>query len=88
MKYAIVENGIVSNIAVSNRPLAAGWQAIPTGVPVAIGDTFSGGMFYAPDGSARMSPEMAAANAKIAALEEQNAMLTECLLEISGVVYA
>ena len=88
MRYAIIEDGVVVNIAVSNRPLKAGWQAIPTGMPVAIGDTFSGGMFYAPDGSARMSPEMAAANAKIEALEEQNAMLTECLLEMSGVVYA
>ena len=57
MKYAIVENGIVMNIAVSNRPVAANWHAIPTGCPVAIGDSYDGELFRSPAGDVRMTAE-------------------------------
>lgn len=57
MRYAIVENGIVTNIAVSNRPLAGTWHAIPTGCPVDIGDTFDGSLFRSPDGEIRLTAE-------------------------------
>ena len=61
MKYAIIENGVVTNIAVSSRPLAANWAAIPVGCPVAIGDRYEAGVFYSPDGLMRTPPELAAA---------------------------
>lgn len=58
MNYAIIEDGIVVNIAVSNRQLKANWVAIPIGSPVAIGDTYKNGCFYSPEGELRLSPEM------------------------------
>lgn len=58
MRFAIVKNGIVVNIAISGHPLTAEWIAISVGCPVEIGDTYSGGVFYAPDGNMRMSPEV------------------------------
>jgi hypothetical protein len=57
MRYAIVENGIVTNIAISNRPLTAAWHAIPTGCPVDIGDAFDGSLFRSPDGEIRLTAE-------------------------------
>ena len=66
MKYAIIENGIVTNIAVGLRPLTANWAAIPTGCPAAVGDRYENGCFYAPEGSLRMMPETAQV---VAALE-------------------
>ena len=58
MKYAIIENGVVVNIAVSNRQIAANWVAIPIGCPVAIGDTYASGCFYDAGGNLRLPPEM------------------------------
>lgn len=58
MRYAIVKDGKVINIAVSGHPLAADWVAVPVGCPVCIGDTYSDGVFYAPEGNMRMSPEV------------------------------
>jgi len=60
MNYAIIENGIVVNIAVSNHQLAANWVAIPTGCPVSIGDSYDGAVFKSPEGEMRMPPETAA----------------------------
>lgn len=45
MKYAIIENGIVVNIAVSNAPLAASWV---DGTGAQIGDEYVGGEFIRP----------------------------------------
>ena len=45
MKYAIIENGIVTNIAVSNAPLADNWIASES---ARIGDEYKGGQFTAP----------------------------------------
>lgn len=71
MKYAIMENGVVKNIARSNRALAANWVQLPADSPVQVGDCRRDGCFYAPDGSMRMTPEMAAAAKQIAALQEE-----------------
>ena len=68
MKYAIIENGIVSNIAVSNAPLAANWVDA-TGAQ--IGWTWDGETFSPPQ------VDIAAqAQAKLAAINEgKNAAL-------------
>lgn len=69
MKYAILESDVVVNIAASDRALGAGWAAIPTGVPVQIGDTYRTGVFYAPDGTPRLAPETAIVAAQLDAYE-------------------
>ena len=93
--YAIIENGIVTNIVVSNHQVASNWVSIPTGYPIAIGDSYDGYAFYSPEGEMRVSHELNAANQRIATLEQQNAelaeqneMLTSCVLEMSEIVYA
>ena len=60
MNYAIIEDGIVTNITVSNHQLAANWVAIPTGCPVSIGDSYNGVTVSGPNGEMRMPPETAA----------------------------
>lgn len=45
MKYAIIENGIVSNIAVSDAPLADNWVASEV---AKIGDEYKNGQFVTP----------------------------------------
>lgn len=55
MRFAIVENEIVTNVAEGLMPLAANWHEIQTDVPVAIGDKFDGQAFYDEKGNMRMS---------------------------------
>lgn len=102
MRYAIIENDIVVNIAISNNKIAANWIAIPTGCPVGIGDSYNDGCFYDVEGNMRKTPELDVAmkmieelEAKNAALSEENQvlqeqsnMLMDCLLEMSELVYA
>lgn len=45
MRYAIIENGIVTNIAVANFPIADNWIASDT---AKIGDEYNGGQFTTP----------------------------------------
>ena len=45
MKYAIIENGIVTNIAAANAPLADNWIATES---ARIGDEYKDGQFTAP----------------------------------------
>ena len=46
MNYAVVENGIVTNL-IWLHPMTAFQNAVPCGdVPVQIGDTYSDGKFY------------------------------------------
>lgn len=59
MRYAIVQDGIVINIAVGNRQMTADWVLIPAGMPVQIGDAYSAGIFYSTDGEIRYTPETA-----------------------------
>lgn len=46
--YALVENGVVTNVMVLYPPSAAEFEgAVPCGeIPVAIGDTYDGEYFY------------------------------------------
>lgn len=46
--YALVENGVVTNVMVLYPPSAAEFEgAVPCGeIPVAIGDTYDGEQFY------------------------------------------
>lgn len=60
MRYAIVEDGKVTNIVISNLQMKENWFAIPIGCPAAVGDSYAGGCFYAPDGTLRITPEMRA----------------------------
>lgn len=48
MFYALVENGVVTNLMVLYPPSAAEFEgAVPCGeIPVAIGDTYDGEHFY------------------------------------------
>lgn len=103
MKYAIIdENGIVTNIVVSNMQLEANWIAISTGCPAGIGDSYVNGCFYDAEGNMRQAPDLSVAMSRIAELEAQNRalieenqmlqeqgdMLMECVLEMSELVYA
>lgn len=45
MKYAIIENGVVVNVAVAEAPLAENWIASES---AAIGDLYEGGEFIRP----------------------------------------
>ena len=69
MNYAIIENGIVVNIAVSVQPLKSNWVAISSGTRVMIGDTYDGDMFYDPDGNVRLSPEVTMTQNRVVDLE-------------------
>lgn len=46
MKYAIIENGKVVNVAEANKPLADNWILSDT---AAIGDTYENGQFVTPE---------------------------------------
>ena len=48
--YALVENGVVTNVMVLYPPSAAEFEgAVPCGdLPVAVGDTYDGEHFYPP----------------------------------------
>jgi len=66
MKYAIIENSTVVNIAVADAPLADNWIESDT---AAIGDTYENGQFVTP------SPDADAAAAEVRA--ERNKLLSE-----------
>lgn len=57
MTYAIVEDGIVTNIADATKPIEPNWYVTPLGSAVAIGDKYQNGCFYAPDGTLRLAPD-------------------------------
>lgn len=57
MIFAIVENGIVVNIAFGHAPLDQNWYLVPTGMIIDIGDTFDGNAFYDPDGNLRFTKD-------------------------------
>lgn len=102
MKYAIIENDIVVNIAVSNIQIAANWIAIPIGCPVGIGDSYKEGCFYDANGNIRYSQsnalmqlrikelesEKLLLSAQIQALSDRNDFLEDCIAEMAGTIYA
>ena len=102
MKYAIIENGIVDSIVVSNMQLEVNWVAIPIGCPVYVGDKYDGIYFYDQNGNMRQTPEVSAAAARILELEEEKKLLTaqiqaltdrgefieDCIAEMATLLYA
>lgn len=66
MKYAIIENGIVVNIAVSNAPLAANWV---DGSGAQIGDEYVGGEFVRPEVIDPVPESVTRRQAKVALLQ-------------------
>lgn len=101
MNYAIVENGIVTNIIVLYPNNAKDFpSAVPCGdVPVAIGDTYDGQDFYR-EGAKVVSPLTAAQQevetmqadlpmlkAKIQAISDRNDFIEDCIAEMATVVY-
>ena len=57
MTYVVLNKAhdTVENIAESRMALDVNWIQIPTDLPVSIGDSFDGAMFYSPSGELRMS---------------------------------
>lgn len=55
MNYAIIENGVVANIAASDSALAANWIQSDT---ARIGDTYSNGVFTTPPAAPAPVPEV------------------------------
>lgn len=55
MRFAIVDNDIVTNIVESLMPLEDNWHEIAVDIPVSIGDTFDGYTFYDDEGNVRMN---------------------------------
>lgn len=55
MRFAIVKDGKVTNIAESNHPLTADWIQIDNGTPVGIDDIYDGNVFFSPELELRMS---------------------------------
>ena len=104
MIYAILNktHDTVENIAESYIALNTNWVQVPANVPVAIGDSFDGRMFYDAEGKMRVTPEVEQAQARIKELEEENTLKTaqiqalsdrndfleDCIAEMAGVIYA
>jgi len=47
MRYAIISDGVVINVAIANEAIAGDWILIPDGIPVGIGWLYDGGEFSA-----------------------------------------
>lgn len=104
MIYAILneEMNKVENVAESYMALEANWIQVPAGMPVIIGDTYDGTMFYSKDGELRVTPETKVMQnhikelendnilktAQIQALSDRNDFLEDCIAEMAGMVYA
>lgn len=102
MTYAIVENGVVTNIADAINQVEPNWYLIPIGARIGIGDTFNGALFFDPEGNVRFTPEQVEAykviqaqaaeieqlKTELTTTQEANDMLTECVLEMSMLLYA
>ena len=100
--YALVENGVVTNVMVLYPPNAAEFEgAVPCGdLPVAIGDTYDGTDFYR--GGEKLVSPLAAAQAEaqtlkedlpmlkaqLKAISDRNDFIEDCIAEMATVVYA
>ena len=98
--YALVENGVVTNVMVLYPPSAAE-GAVPCGeLPVAVGDTYDGEYFYR--GGEKLDSPLALAQqeaqtlkedipmlkAQIQAISDRNDFVEDCIAEMATVVYA
>ena len=104
MIYAILNETLdqVENIAESYTALSSNWIQIPAGMPVAIGDTYDGCMFYDEEGLMRVTYETNFMQNRIKELEADNILKTEqintlinrnqlledCIAEIASTLYA
>lgn len=103
MIYAVLNENhdIVENIAESYIALHTNWIQVPANVPVSIGDSFDGNMFYSQEGEMRVTPDVKQAQTKITELEEENRLKTaqiqalsdrndfleDCIAEMAGIIY-
>ena len=101
MNYALIENGVVTNIIWLYSANAADFpSAVPCGdVPVAIGDTYDGQDFYregekvvSPLTSAKkevetMQADLPMLTAQIQAISDRNDFIEDCIAEMAAVVY-
>ena len=73
--YALVENGVVTNVMVLYPPNAAEFEgAVPCGdLPVAVGDTYDGEHFYR--GGEKLDSPLAVAQQEAQTLKEDIPML-------------
>lgn len=84
---ARVEDGVVVNIEwCANTKEETDTLKEINGLPIKIGDTYDGSAFYR-DGERLLTTLEKAIN-EIVAMKEENAMLLECVLEMSEIVYA
>ena len=95
MRYAVIEDGVVTNIIVLYPSNAKDFPgAVPCGdVPVGIGDTWDGQDFYR-DGEKVVSPltaawqeELPMLKAQIQAISDRNDFIEDCIAEMAAVVY-
>lgn len=100
--YALVENGVVTNVMVLYPPSAAEFAgAVPCGdLPVAVGDTYDGEHFYrggekldsplavAQQEAQTLRQELPVMKAQIQALSDRNDFVEDCIAEMAAVVYA
>ena len=99
--YALVENGVVTNVMVLYPPSEAEFEgAVPCGdLPVAVGDTWDGEHFYR--GGEKLDSPLAVAQAEaqtltenipmlkaqIQAISDRNDFVEDCIAEMATVVY-
>lgn len=102
MNYALIENGVVTNLIWLYSANAADFPAaVPCGdLPVAIGDTYDGKAFYR--GGEKLVSPLAAAQAEaqtlkedlpmlkaqLKAISDRNDFIEDCIAEMAAVVYA
>ena len=102
MRYAIITDGVVTNIIWLYSANAADFPAaVPCGdVPVAIGDTYDGEHFYragkkvvsllaAAEAEAQtLKEDIPMLKAQIKAISDRNDFIEDCIAEMAAVVYA
>ena len=101
MRYAIITDGIVTNVIILYPGNAADFPtAVPCGdVPVAIGDTYDGQDFYregekvvstltaAQKEVETMQTDLPMLKAQIQAISDRNDFIEDCIAEMAAVVY-
>lgn len=99
--YALVEDGVVTNVMVLYPPSAAEFpEAAPCGdVPVAIGDAWDGQDFYrdgnkvvsvlaaAQEENQTLRQKLPVMQAQIQALSDRNDFVEDCIAEMAAAVY-
>jgi hypothetical protein len=88
MRYAIVENDTVINIAESDVAFDSNWFEIPAGLVIDLNDTYLDGRFYNQEGQVRMTEEMQLLYNYVDELENKNTFLEECLAEVATKLYS